>query len=232
MTIATWNVERLIPFRRLPDIESACASLHADILVLTETDTRIELPYRHCHYSSPLSKNEKEASYRPTERRVALYTNYECVRYHDTYDDKTAVCCELATPRGNLLVYGTIIGILGKQDSAYHEHLTYQLVDFRRLSGKGAGLCICGDFNCSFGDDYYFTAEERHRMEVTFSEIGVSILTKNQSECIDHIAISSHFVECSAPLIHEWNLDKSLSDHKGISVGFFDRARRWSKVTL
>lgn len=220
MIIATWNVERVTPFRWLSDIENACVSLRADILVLTETDTRIKLPFRHCFSSAPLSRNEKEASYRSTERRVAIYTNYDFVRYHDTYDDKTTVCCELATERGSLLVYGTIIGILGKQDSTYHEHLTYQIEDYRRLSGKGAGLCVCGDFNCSFGDNYYFTAEERNRMEDTFSEIGVSILTKNQSECIDHIAISSRFVGHSIPVIHEWNLDKTLSDHKGISVSF------------
>ena len=38
------------------------------------------------------------------------------------------------------------------------------------------------------------------------------------AECIDHIAVSTEFVGNSIIHVEEWNLDKSLSDHKGIAV--------------
>ena len=47
-------------------------------------------------------------------------------------------------------------------------------------------------------------------------------MTATQSECIDHIAVSRDFVDDSNIVIEEWNTDKVLSDHKGISVSFSD----------
>ena len=58
MIIATWNVERLKHKRQLGEIVAACADTHADILVLTETDTRVSLPYPYCFNSAPLCEDE------------------------------------------------------------------------------------------------------------------------------------------------------------------------------
>lgn len=41
MRIATWNVERLSPLKRLPGIMEELRRVDADVLVLTETDRRI-----------------------------------------------------------------------------------------------------------------------------------------------------------------------------------------------
>jgi len=46
----------------------------------------------------------------------------------------------------------------------------------------------------------------------------INLLTADRSECIDHIAISEAYVGSSKIQIQEWNLDKRLSDHKGITV--------------
>ncbi len=43
MKIATWNVERLKHSSKLEEIISKIEELEADILVLTETDSRIKL---------------------------------------------------------------------------------------------------------------------------------------------------------------------------------------------
>ena len=52
-----------------------------------------------------------------------------------------------------------------------------------------------------------------------FDECGISLLTGEQPECIDHIAVSEAFMsEQRVVGIEEWNLDKRLSDHKGICV--------------
>ena len=214
MKIATWNVERLKHIGQLDEIAAACAKVKADILVLTETDSRIRLGYKYCYQTRAL----KLAGYKSSENRVSIYANYPCVCYHQTFDPKTAICAELETERGNLLVYGTIMGIYGNRHHSFQTDVESQVEDFRRLTEEGRKLCVCGDFNCSFSDNYYFTKAGRNTLETAFADCQMSILTKNQPECIDHIALTSSFMDDTIVSVEEWNLDKSLSDHKGIAV--------------
>lgn len=219
MRIATWNIERLEHKKNLDGMLTECKNAAADILVLTETDERIQPAYRYC-FSTPLLKGITTPTlYADTENRVSIFTNYECVRRHKTYDDKTAICVELATEKGNLLVYGTIIGISGNRRKDYGEDLAKQLEDIRRLSSEGNCICMVGDYNCTFSDNYYYTTFGRESMLQCFKENRISILTVDRSECIDHIAISDSFMDgMKVARIEEWNADKSLSDHKGIVV--------------
>jgi endonuclease/exonuclease/phosphatase family metal-dependent hydrolase len=90
--------------------------------------------------------------------------------------------------------------------------------DIDRLAVKGKHLCVLGDFNCTFADNYYFTKDGRNTLEGLFSRNGLELLTRNQPECIDHIAISQGFIGSSSVSVEEWNHDKALSDHKGIAV--------------
>lgn len=108
MKIATWNVERLKHKKQLDQIQGLCNSIKADILVLTETDKRLHPKYTFCHETTSLIE-DKAIPYAVTENRVSLYTNYPVVQLHQTYDPHTALCAELKTEAGNLLVYGTII---------------------------------------------------------------------------------------------------------------------------
>ena len=74
MTIATWNVERLK--HGANKIAEACKAINADILVLTESDERMELPYNYCFST----QEDMQPLYRQTERRVMVYTNYPEIR--------------------------------------------------------------------------------------------------------------------------------------------------------
>ena len=218
MKIATWNVERLKHIRQLDMIQYVCQTVRADILILTETDKRITLPYRNCFFSSPLSDNNP-VYYKDTERRVAIYTDYECIGIRPTYDGKTTLCVELETEKGSLSVYGTIIGIEGNNRASFTEDLIKQMDDLHRISSDN-NFCFCGDYNCSFADNYYFTNKGRDTLLSAFAENGLVLLTASQYECIDHIAVSSCFCDSVEPVVEEWNVDKSLSDHKGIAVCF------------
>lgn len=225
MKIATWNVERLKHRKSLDEIIKTCNNINADILILTENDEAITPDYNYCshtdtpeplkvdHYDSPIT-------YKSSEHRVSIYTNYKIVRQHDTYDKFTSLCLELETEKGNLLVYGTIIGIIGNRDSSYEKDLIKQTEDFRRFTDEGYNICISGDYNCSFSDNYYFTNKGRDTICETFSDCNIELLTYDCPSCINHIAISKKFIGKSTPHICEWNEDKSLSDHKGISVQF------------
>lgn len=228
MRIATWNIERLKHRKSIDKILSAIEDAKADILVLTESDERIKPNYRYSFHTPKLHDAPSEYRmpgrfkdyavadvYAVTENRVSIYTNYPCVKQYATYDKYTALCVELKTNAGNLLVYGTIIGIIGNRDESFKQDMLLQAKDFERLSKTG-NICICGDFNCSFSDNYYYTNFGRDTLSVSFASNNISLLTGNQPECIDHIAVSKNFIGGSNIKISEWNLDKSLSDHKGI----------------
>lgn len=169
-------------------------TLKADILVITENDCRLQLGYKYCYSTTSLGQ-KNDVLYKPTENRVSIFTNYPCVCYHQTYDKYTSLCVELQTEAGNLIMYGTIIGVFGNRHSSFMPNLKSQMEDVKKLSNLADGFCICGDFNCSFADNYYFTKNARNEIIKTFSENKIQLLTEMQPECIDHIAISNSFVE-------------------------------------
>lgn len=218
MRIATWNVERLSPQKRLPAILENLQRVGADILVLTETDRRIRPDYEYAFHTPLLAENVDGNYYRPKENRVSVFTKYPCIRKHPVADANTSLCVELETERGPLAVYGTIFGIYGNRRPSFQQDIREQMEDVRRLVKGGHVLCLCGDFNCSFSDNYYFTNWARETLTESFASCGLKLVTAAQSECIDHIALSSSFPRERAPEVREWNLDKALSDHKGICI--------------
>lgn len=216
MRIATWNVERLKHRGDIEQIRQCCVDVKADILVLTETDSRLELHFSN-RYSTPSAKEAMPDMYALTENRVSIFSNFPIVRTIETFDKYTAGCVELETNRGKLIVYGTIMGIFGNREKFYKVDIRKQIEDIKIISGQG-NICVAGDYNCSFSDNYYYTKEGRGSIIEAFSEVGVTILTSERPECIDHIAVSKDFVCGAEVLVDEWNYDKSLSDHKGIVV--------------
>ena len=215
MKIATWNIERLKHKTEIEQINSILAGLKADILVLTETDDKVDLKnYKFC-IQTPKLKEVQSDFYLGSESRVTIYTNYEIIRQHETYDKYTSLCVELETELGTVIVYGTIIGIFGNRHKNFKNDLLQQLSDYRKLS-TGKNFCLIGDYNISFADNYYFTNEGRNKLIEAFKECKLKLLTVDRTECIDHIAISESFMTNLETEIDEWNLDKKLSDHKGI----------------
>ena len=219
MTIATWNLERLKYQKETPEIISILEDLNADILVLTEYDEMVNLknyPYKIT------TKNLSELQavyYKPSEKRVRIYSKYEIVNQLPTYDEYTSCCAEIKTGRGNLLVYGTIIGIFGNRHENFKTDLSKQIIDFKTLS-INQNICIIGDYNISFSDNYYFTNWGRNELNNSFEENRIANLTHHLSEAIDHIAISQAFIGTAQVETQEWNLDKKLSDHKGVSISW------------
>ena len=84
MRIATWNVERLKHKNRLDDIVAECIDSKADILVLTETDNRIELPYRYCFCTSSLKGVTDPVVYADTIAGLDLEL---CKKYFDLWHE-------------------------------------------------------------------------------------------------------------------------------------------------
>ena len=216
MKIATWNVERLKHQAKADQMHKAIEAAHADILVLTETDRRFVPDYPY-EYHSPLLMEIRPEYYRETENRVSIYSRFPVINEYRTYDRYTAICTELATDRGNLLIYGTIMGVFGNREASFNPDLEKQMGDIRRLSTENHSICVIGYYNLSFGDNYYYTNYGRNLVQQTFLDCGIDILTQAVPECIDHIAVSKGFPG-ETVTVTEWNKDKSLSDHKGIVV--------------
>lgn len=217
MRIATWNIERLKHKHEIEQINLILAELEADILVLTESDNRVDSTnYRFC-VQTPKPEEFGTNYYSEGENRVTICTNYEIVKQHETYDKYTSLCVELKTEFGILIVYGTIIGIFGNRNKNFKTDLSQQISDYKNFS-KGIDFCLIGDYNTSFADNYYFTKDGRNELNKVFRECKLNLLTRGLAECIDHIAISEDFLTNVEVETVEWNLEKKLSDHKGVYV--------------
>ena len=217
MKIGTWNLERLKYYKKTAEITSLLESQNCDILVLTEYDERIKPKGFEFEISTKNVAEVNTEFYQVTEKRVKIFTKYEIIKEFETYDCFTSCCAELKTEIGNLLIYGTIIGIYGNRNQNFKDDLPKQIADFNKFS-KTENLCIIGDYNISFCDNYYFTNLGRTELNKSFVENKINNLTENIKETIDHIAISNKFIENSKVEIAEWNCGKALSDHKGISI--------------
>ncbi|MBF2709755.1 endonuclease/exonuclease/phosphatase family protein [Flavobacterium soyangense] len=217
MTIATWNLERLKYSKETNKIISILEDLNADILVLTEYDERVNLKNYPFHIATKSLAELQPGYYKSSEKRVKIYSKYEIVNQWQTYDEYTSCCAEIKTEKGNLIVYGTIIGIFGNRNENFKTDLPKQIIDFNILS-KNKNLCIIGDYNISFSDNYYFTNYGRNALNNSFKENKITNLTHHLPETIDHITISQAFIGNASIETQEWNLDKKLSDHKGVCI--------------
>jgi endonuclease/exonuclease/phosphatase family metal-dependent hydrolase len=215
MRIATWNLERPVNNgKKNTDIIDILRKLDADIVVLTEANECIQFDDAMSYY---LTDELTNPMYKPGERRVIICTRYEVAVHYDTYDPATSLCIELRTPLGLLAVYGTIIGVNGNRDKSFLPDLRKQVNDYNEISQE-VSLCIAGDLNTSFNDNFYYTKEGRNQLNDTFNQLGMQNLTTSIANNIDHILISETFIDgyrCTAKVFAD---DKSLSDHKGVVV--------------
>lgn len=216
MKIATWNIDRIKRKKDLIPIAENIQKIDADILILTEFNKILELP-NYKYKIETLKISENQYNYKETERRVSIFSKYPIKKVFKTYDLMTSCCAEIETKFGNLIVYGTIVGIIGFVDKNFKTDLMKQTEDIESLSKLG-NFCYIGDLNISFSDNYYFTHFGRKSFLDCFESNSLKIVTENLKENIDHIVLSENFANNFKFEISEWNIDKNLSDHKGICL--------------
>ena len=219
MKIATWNLERPNDSSksRNANIIEELNEVDADILILTETNTIINPGSAYIPFATTSLKLLNQPYYKEGENRTTIWSKYPSNRFMETYDNFTSICIGIKTPFGDLNVYGTIIGIHGNRRESFNKDLDKQIVDWRRISQIG-NICVAGDFNISFGDNYYYTKEGRQKINFIFDELKIENLTQQIPENIDHIAISSSFIQSNSSTLSIWNENKKLSDHIGVCL--------------
>ncbi len=220
LSIATWNVERpTFRSKKVPAINDELKKQAADIFILTETHHCISPGKGYSVSSSmPLKREQDGSIYEEGELRVSIYSVFPIIKQLEVTNPCTTVCSLIKTPYGQLAVYGCIIGIHGR-GKGFDIDLEQQIQDLSRLT-KQYPVCYAGDYNLSFCDNYYTKETSRSMLEESFSRFGIKNLTAEIPANIDHVAISESFLANTTVQYNCWNVDKKLSDHKGVAVSF------------
>ena len=217
MKIATWNIERLRNTKLQKLIQREIENISPDILILTEYDNFLELPEYPNKYTT--EKLPKEPyNYKSTERRVAIFSKFPIKYSYHTFNNETSCCVEIILKNENLIVYGTILGVIGIGDKNFHNDVDAQITDIYSFARKFENFCYAGDLNTTFSDNYYVSKKARIKLEDCFDENNLINATENLKENIDHIVLSEKFINNRKITLTEWNLEKEFSDHKGICV--------------
>jgi endonuclease/exonuclease/phosphatase family metal-dependent hydrolase len=212
--IATWNLERVgTSSSRISPIIDCLRKIEAGILILTEANSTIDLG---SHYYA-VHSSELGEGYKPGERRVSIYSKFAFGNSYETFRNDTSICYEVNTPFGPLAIYATVIGILGNRQPNFITDLDQQIADIERIAAT-TNICVAGDFNLTFSDNYYFTEEGRDKMNLCFQKFSLYNLTGNIPANIDHIVLPKSVVTAKTVTTETWNEDKKLSDHKGVAV--------------
>ena len=222
MKIATWNVER--PKAKVnsknTNILKIIKELDADILVLTETNSFIDAGEGFEGFATTPSLPDETfigLNYFSTgENRVTIWSTYPFIKQYPTFNANISICIEFT----DLIVYGTIIGTLGNRNKSFIPDLKSQIVDWGKIILMGKPVCIIGDFNISFSDNYYYTKEGRGLITDFINTNDLMNVTEYVPQNIDHIVLSKSFPKLNERSITTWNFDKKLSDHLGVCVSF------------
>ncbi len=213
MRIATWNLQRLDK-RKNQQILDILIDINADILVLTETSSIIQLDNYNCISTDSLPTNFDNIKYNVGENRVSILTKYKTTTQHKTFDSITAVCIDIETPFGLLTVYGSIIGVFANRQPRFGNDLNGQLADFEKIF-PGRQVCFAGDLNVTFSGRPWPSNIARQTLVNAFKNFGLTNTTANIADTVDHIVLSNDFIENKHLEIKTWNTDKKLSDHVG-----------------
>ncbi len=213
MKIATWNLERLIK-KKSQLVLDKLADINADIFILTETNSIIQLDNYTCISTDLLPTNFDNIKYAPGENRVSILTRYKATTRHKTFDSFTTVCTDIETPFGILTVYGSIIGVFANRQPRFDNDLNGQLRDFEKIF-PGRQVCFAGDLNVTFSGRPYPSNKARQTLFDAFDKFGLINTSANIADTVDHIVLSNDFLENKHWEIETWNTDKKLSDHVG-----------------
>ena len=213
MKIATWNLERLEK-RKNQLILDKLNAINADILVLTETNSIIQLDNYNSISTTLLPTNFDNIKYKVGENRATILTKYKTTTQYKTFDTYTAVCTDIETPFGVLTVYGSIIGVFANRQPRFDNDLNGQLSDFNKIF-PGRQVCFAGDLNVTFSGRPWPSKKARQTLVDAFQNFGLTNTTENITDSVDHIVLSSTFIQNKELEIYTWNEDKKLSDHVG-----------------
>lgn len=236
LRIATWNLERPKPNghvknqRRLEMLHE----INADLWVLTETHSAIAL--EGYHY---LATPAQPGYHMEGESLASIWSRWPIRRSIPTFDPYFAICAEIDSPCGPLLVFGTVItyandrGIDGKS-RRWEEHrksIDAHAADWQRLRETYPDhlICVAGDFNQSRdGSNWYEDACSVDKLSSALNQAALQCVTELDMlahglsrATVDHICLS-HPLATTVQALGAWEghtkAKERMSDHNGVFV--------------
>ena len=220
LKIVTWNLMRpnLKTQSRNTFFHETLRNVDADIIVLTETNELINLGSNYfLSKTKQLPKNHEGFSYSEGENRTTIYSKFPFTRHFNTYDEYTAICSEVLTPFGHLIIYGTITGVTGGLDNRFRYDYEKQSIDIIEIGQKG-NILVAGDFNTAFSGYPYPSHAIINEVDNFFEDNAIAVLTRNISDTVDHIAFSQQFLVNLKFETERLTFDKKITDHNLVSV--------------
>ena len=248
MRVATWNLDHAYNASRPTQLQiNKIVEINPDIIVLTETCENVSLQDYGYTVSYPEQKNGHE------KYCVAIWSRHPILSSPFIQETMLAVCAEIDSPLGKVLVYGTIIpyhgykGLNGKS-SIWEEHykaIEKQGSDWTALLNtfKNKPLIVAGDFNQTRDRSKQTYGTEKGRQllsdqltqnklvcltEENFGDAGKLSIDPKKGKVrnnIDHICTSKSFLK--PHYVGAWdhfNHDNLfLSDHNGVYVDFEEK---------
>lgn len=238
MRIATWNLERpkqnghAKNLRRIEKIRE----IDADLWVLTETHSAIALDGYAC-----LATPSQPGYHANGESFAAIWSRWPILQSVPTFDPYFAVCAEVDSPAGPMLVFATIITYAndpGPNENSlrWEEHrksVASHAADWRRLRDEFPDhlFCVAGDFNQSRdGSGWYEDAESLKRLTAALDESSLQCVTEvdmrangllQSRASVDHICLSQSLAK-RVQSIGAWEGisqdDFKMSDHNGVVI--------------
>ena len=238
MRIATWNLERpklggsAKNGARLNQIRS----IDADLWILTETSSAIDLSGYTSHPTSPPPQRENRS---PGENYATILSRWPVLRTLNTWNSVLSVCVEVHAPIGLLLAYGTIITYANDRgdDGAskrwieHRKSIDSHRRDWLRLRREypNHGFVVAGDFNQSRdGSGWYEDRKSVESLTKAFEATDLRCLTQEDFRIkfklnranIDHICIAGPLANCRCE-VGAWPGTANrvrMSDHNGAYV--------------
>lgn len=231
--IATWNLERpkqngwTKNQRRLNKIYE----IEADTWVLTETSKAIDLRSDY--------EPAESSAYDNGENLSTIWSRWKMLRVLPTFDPNWAVCAEVDSPFGAMIVYGTVITYANDKGASgtakrWEEHrrsIQQHHEDWLRIQKQYPNhpMCIAGDFNQSRDcSGWYEEKQSVEMLSAALHDLSLVCVTEQNFRAtglsrstIDHICLSKRLVPYKLA-VGTWEgttqENEKMSDHNGVFV--------------
>lgn len=230
--IATWNLERpkLQGRKRNPCIIDKIQEVNADLWILTETNASISPGDDYFSAATLPVPNYHSLG----ESFTTIWTKWRMIRQIHTFDPECAICVEVESPLGLMVVYGTIItyandrGTDGKSKRwvEHRKSIRKHSDDWQRIRREFPNhyFIVGGDFNQSRdGSGWYENEESLGLLTEALSASRLNCVTScrmpelTTRSTIDHICVSEGLI-AHASAWEGTESNQRLSDHNGVMV--------------
>lgn len=213
MKILSWNLERpkKNQLAKINQIQNLIKNENADIIIVTESNRCIDFGQEYFElHTDFLHSFHDHQNYSEGENRVSIYSKFPFKKQISTYDSFTTVCGLAETNFGELVIYGSIIGIFGGKGLHFENDLEQQKKDIKNLKGN---ICFSGDFNISFSGWKYPSIKIIEGTKEFFSAQNLEIITKNNKDSAIHTIFNKDFLKDKIYTTKMIGIDRKISDH-------------------